>query len=160
MPRYLISMTGDNARMLESWLGGRIKIVPATGRLPLEGGEPDGGATIAGLDAVFDSELALVKERLRSSGPSYHFGGPGTPKCSPRTVYVTAYARKVMRRKQPLHIAILDTRNPGNIRALRLDKSLCGVWVGPTPESGAAGRISSATCQACIRRYAKITGSI
>lgn len=71
MPRYLISLTDANAARLEALLGGRIKIEPSYGPLA---DEP--GIVISGLDAVFGYELQAVDERLRTSGPRYHHGGP------------------------------------------------------------------------------------
>lgn len=72
MPRYLITVTDAGAEVLESWLGGRVDLIPAAG-------PPGAGGTVpvAGLDAVFDDELEPVLERFRTGGPRYHKGGPG-----------------------------------------------------------------------------------
>lgn len=75
MPRYLITMTEANAARLEALLGGRIAIVPSYG--PLADAEARGEVTISGLDAVFPGEMDDVEQRLRTSGPRYHHGGPG-----------------------------------------------------------------------------------
>ena len=72
MPRYLISVTDAGAELLESWLGGRVELVPASLASVLGGTVP-----VAGLDAVFDDELEPVLERFRTGGPRYHKGGPG-----------------------------------------------------------------------------------
>jgi hypothetical protein len=102
-PRYLITVTADSAQRLEKWLGGMLLITPAgpDGALAGQGWDPladlrneDGyvpddnraeadrrlariePVQVAGLDAVFDIELANVDARLRAAGPRYHAGGP------------------------------------------------------------------------------------
>jgi hypothetical protein len=74
MPRYLISLTQENARRLEAMLGGRIEIVPSQG--PLDGvtGER---AVVSGLDAITDEEYGPIGRRLSAGCPLYHAGGPG-----------------------------------------------------------------------------------
>ncbi len=77
MPRYLISLTQENARRLEAMIGGRIEIVPSEG--PLDGvtGER---AVVSGLDAITDEEYGPIGRRLSSGGPLYHADRPGGPK--------------------------------------------------------------------------------
>lgn len=74
MPRYLISLTQENARRLETMLGGRIEIVLSES--PLDGvtGER---AVVSGLDAITDEEYGPIGRRLRPGSPLYHAGGPG-----------------------------------------------------------------------------------
>lgn len=99
MPRYLITVTEEDAQRLEKWLGPAfgvfiMPITPDGEDLLADLREPDGHvpdyhraeadqrlekvrpAAIAGLDAVTDDELAAVDERLKESGPLYHAGGP------------------------------------------------------------------------------------
>lgn len=73
MPRYLISVPENLAAVLESWLGGPVVIGPEI--TPVD--HPGWNIRISSLDAVLeDGELAAVDERLRTSGPRYHAGGP------------------------------------------------------------------------------------
>lgn len=68
MPRYLLTVTDENARLLEAWLGYGLQIVP--------NGAP-AGIPVAALDAVADEEVTHIASRLARSGPVYHAGGPG-----------------------------------------------------------------------------------
>jgi hypothetical protein len=89
MPRYLISMTQENAARLESWLGGGLIIGP--------GGWVRGGVVIASLDAVADGEY----EPIRVGVPEPGYQAPLIPRCcrSPRPVpaglieYISAAGR-------------------------------------------------------------------
>lgn len=63
MPRYLLTVTDENARVLEGWLGYSLRIGP--------NGAPD-GITVAGLDAVTDEEVSAIVSRLASGSPLYH----------------------------------------------------------------------------------------
>jgi hypothetical protein len=69
MPRYLISLTDENAAKLESRLGGALRIIPAWG-------DSFSGPLIASLDAVADKELEPVLDRLAAGVSMYHHGGP------------------------------------------------------------------------------------
>lgn len=62
-------MHPDDAQKLERMLGGAISVVPMIGGAP-------GSVRVTALDAVFPDELSEVIERLRTSGPRYHAGGP------------------------------------------------------------------------------------
>lgn len=66
MPRYLLKLSDQSARILEGLLGGRLEI-----------GNQDILVPVAGLDAVTDEEIEPIQARLRSGGPLYHAGGPG-----------------------------------------------------------------------------------
>lgn len=98
MPRYVITVTDEDAARLEKWLGGRIIIMPAydpgldllAGLRTAEGFVPDGKRAVAdeilekvrpagltGVDAVTDEELTFLDDRLKAGGPLYHAGGPG-----------------------------------------------------------------------------------
>lgn len=76
MNLYLINLTDEQAAELESMLGGRLEIVASRG--PLNSALQDPGrAVLSSCDAVgFDSELERVADRLATSGPRYHQGGP------------------------------------------------------------------------------------
>lgn len=66
MPRYVITLTGGNARRLENWLGGTLEIGPA--------GAP-GAALVAQLDAITDAEFDAILNARSDSSPLYHHGG-------------------------------------------------------------------------------------
>lgn len=66
MPRYVITVTGGNARRLENWFGGQLEIGPV--------GEP-GAALIATIDAISEEEWVAISNRLDDTGPLYHHGG-------------------------------------------------------------------------------------
>jgi hypothetical protein len=66
--RYLITVRDEDAGKLEMRLGGALYVAWT---------RPAGNVLIAGLDAVSDDELTEIDERLRTSGPLYHAGGPG-----------------------------------------------------------------------------------
>lgn len=69
MALYLLRVTADDARALERWLGGALRIGP------VGLGEP--GVPVTGLDAVTAEECTAITERLATGGPLYHAGGPG-----------------------------------------------------------------------------------
>ena len=73
---YLICLSDEQAAKMELMLGGRIEIRPSAGHLDEVQHDPS-RAIIASLDAVgFNGELAAVADRLATSGPRYHHGGP------------------------------------------------------------------------------------
>jgi hypothetical protein len=77
MPAYLINLTVSQAMKLEAMLGGRVEIVPSPGPLAEAEVTPD-RAVIASVDAVgFAGELDEITDRLSTSGPRYHYRGPG-----------------------------------------------------------------------------------
>ena len=101
--RYLLKVTDTGAARLEKWLGGRMQLVPfldtddplADLRYgddapeELRGSVPDYNRAeadrrlarikpveVTGLDAITDDEYEVIGQRLRTSGPLYHAGGP------------------------------------------------------------------------------------
>ena len=71
--RYLITLTDRNAELMERWFGHGVHITPsewlASGVVV--------AVPVAGLDAITDEEYEHIAQRLRTSGPRYHHGGPG-----------------------------------------------------------------------------------
>jgi hypothetical protein len=65
MATYLLTVTDENARQLERWLGGMLHIGPA---------HPARGVPVAGLDALTEEERLVVRAMLRKRGPFYHSG--------------------------------------------------------------------------------------
>jgi len=122
MPRYLLTVTDDDARLLEGLLGGRLQIIPATG----PPGAP-GTVSIAGLDAVTDDEAYGIRARLRDEGPLYHAGGPQRRACADGVTCVNHCGSGPCSRGCPrLSAAGLDAeRTVPRLPRYPLDTSVC-----------------------------------
>lgn len=71
MADYLLRVADQDAALLESWLGGKLLIVPAGSRMLLR------PVAVAGLDALTAAGVTVISARLSTGGPEYHAGGPG-----------------------------------------------------------------------------------
>lgn len=63
----MLRVRDDDAARLESWLGGRLLIVPAGARMHFV--QP---VTVAGLDALTGAEVTVIDARLSAGRPEYH----------------------------------------------------------------------------------------
>jgi hypothetical protein len=68
--RYLLTVTDEEARHLEKWLGSVLIIGPA--HLQTMGT----ACFVLGLNAITEQEAEPIVERLRASGIVFHAGGP------------------------------------------------------------------------------------
>jgi hypothetical protein len=69
-----MTVAAPDTRVLEGWLAGQLSIGPRRSALSV---------AVTGLDAVTAQEIPLVLERLRTTGPRYHAGGPGARQVQP-----------------------------------------------------------------------------